>query len=779
MAEDIGEFATSERRIYASILRDSESIGIEFAMQDDKAPGSNGVITQEEEALLFRALVDSMNDGFGIINADGIFTYVNQRFASMLELKPEQMQGKPITSFVMEDSKRTVLENIDRRTMGQSSQYELEWMKASAQPVATIVSGVPLMNKSGEHSGSYAVITDITKLKDSERRLKDALERFRSIFDESPIGIEVFDENGSLIDINRAALEIAGVEDKSELLGFSLFEDPNLPDDIRTRLRQAETVRYETEFDFSKVQDAALYQTRRSGKIHLEVAVTPLGLEKDGSVRGYLSQILEVTERRDAEEKYRIISNHIGDVLWISDMDLKLTYVTPSVKRLLGYEPQELIGQSLMDLMTPESVRTAVAAIALALKEEEDGPPLTRGDSPPLEIQLTRKDESLVWTETTRTFLRDRQDAPIGVVGTARDIEDRRAAELAMVASEAKYRHLVEQSFQGLVIVAQNPLSIEYVNNAFAAFLGRTQDEVLAFDAEDIERVVHSEDWVIMLKRMQDLLSGDAPAPVPLPIRVFRKDGTMRWLEIFGRVVPYEGTHAIQIVALDVTHRRIADRRVQTQKDRAMLYLDLMSHDFRNQLQIILGSTMVMETMLEAAETRRLLGQIVSAVERCQSMISKVKVTEPLMSLPLRPRRLDNAVAAVVERYSDDHRDIRFETALEPEMAVVESDQFLEQLVTNLIENAVEHNPRPERQVWVTLREVEEGFELSIADNGEGISGSLKGAIFDVSRRYGGVGLHQAKQICDKYGARIEVKDRVSGETSAGAEFVIWFPKAT
>jgi PAS domain S-box-containing protein len=212
-------------------------------MKDDKTPGSNGRITQEEEALLFRALVDSMNDGFGIINANGVFTYVNKRFASMLELEPEQMQGKPIMSFVKEDSKKTILENINRRTMGQSSQYELEWMKASGQPVATIVSGAPLITRNGEHSGSYAVITDITKMKDSQRRLKDALERFRRIFDESPIGIEVFDENGLLIEINRAALEIAGVEDKNELIGFSLFRDPNLPDDIRALLGRGESVR--------------------------------------------------------------------------------------------------------------------------------------------------------------------------------------------------------------------------------------------------------------------------------------------------------------------------------------------------------------------------------------------------------------------------------------------------------------------------------------------------------------------------------------------------------
>ena len=367
---------------------------------------------------------------------------------------------------------------------------------------------------------------------------------------------------------------------------------------------------------------------------------------------------------------------------------------------------------------------------------------------------------------------------PTGVIGTARDVEDRRAAELAMVASEAKYRHLVEQSFQGLVIVIQEPLSVSYVNGAFAAFLGRTQEEVLAFKPEDIQRVIHAEDWQRIIQRMQELMAGDAPASVPMEMRVFRKDGSMRWLEVFGRIVDYEGSPALQIVAMDVTDRRIAEKRVQTQKDRAMLYLDLMSHDFRNQLQIILGSTMVMETVLQEPDARRLLGQIVSAVERCQSMISKVKVTEPLMSVALRPRRLDNAVSSIVEQYVDAHRDVEIETSITAEAAIIESDQFLEQLIANLVENAIQHNNTSRRRVWIALREENRGYVLSVADNGNGISDALKIAIFDVSRRYGGVGLHQAKQICDKYGGRIEVKDRVPGEPHKGAEFQVWFPEA-
>jgi signal transduction histidine kinase len=279
------------------------------------------------------------------------------------------------------------------------------------------------------------------------------------------------------------------------------------------------------------------------------------------------------------------------------------------------------------------------------------------------------------------------------------------------------------------------------------------------------------------MNRLQELMAGDPPNKIPMVIRIFQKDGDMQWLEMFGRRVEFEGDPALQLVAMNVTDRLDADRHIETQKERAMHLIDLMAHDFRNQLQIILGSTMVMEMKLQDPDARRLLGQIVSSVERCQSMISKVKVTESLMSVPLRIRKLDTTIKSVVELQKDHHRDVTFELSLKADNALIDADQFLEQLLDNLIENAIEHNPREERIVWVSLKESGEGFELAIGDNGQGISGALKTVIFDVSRRYGGVGLHQSKQICEKYGGRIDARDRVKGQPIKGAEFTIWLPK--
>lgn len=747
-------------------------------------PSTNS-ISQEEEAIRYRALVDSMFDGFGIVNSEGIFTYVNKHFAKMLKYTEEEMVGKALLDFANDENKKIIRENVRKRTQGEATHYEVEWTASNGEQIPTLVSGAPIIDDDGNHRGSFAVITDISELKASRKALEESSEMMRRIFEESQLGIELFDADGILTAANTAALKLAGIKDINELIGFSLFDDPNVPNEIKARLIRGEPVKYETSFDFEKVKAEGLYETSRSGTIILDSWITPLGLEKGGELIGYLAQILEITEEReteaalqDTEKLYRLLAENVTDVLFTADMELTLTYVSPSVERLLGYTVHELENKSLIELMTPDSVWTAIEAVKDALEAEKVADQTrTRGESPALEIQLKHKDGHFIWTEVTRTFTRDLKGKPTGILGIARDIAERRESEKALIESEVKYRTLIEHSFQGIIIIQPNPLKIIYTNQAFAEFVESTVEEVLAFTSKDIQEMVHPDDWEMVITRLQELMSGEPPNKIPMLIRIFQKDGDMQWLELFGSPVEYEGSPALQVLAMNVTDRIDSEKHIETQKERAMHLIDLMAHDFRNQLQIILGSTMVMELKLKDPDARRLLGQIVSSVERCQSMISKVKVTEPLMSVPLRIRKLSTTLETVVKSQKEQHRDVTFELAVDMENSFIDADQFLEQLLGNIIENAIEHNPREERIVWISLRESGEGYEVAVGDNGQGISGSLKSAIFDVSRRYGGVGLHQAKQICDKYGGRIDVRDRIKGQPTKGAEFVIWLPK--
>ncbi|MCK5266095.1 MAG: PAS domain S-box protein, partial [Candidatus Thorarchaeota archaeon] len=589
-------------------------------MTDNLQKDSFSDLSQEEQALRYRALVDSMNDGFGMIDNEGMFTYVNRRFAAILGFKPKHMIGKQVNDFLDEKNRKIIKNNIRRRTEGQSTQYELEWTKKSGEQVPTIVSGAPLISIDDQIQGSFAVVTDITEIKQSREALEESSEMMKRIFDESQIGIELFDKEGILITANKATLDIFGVSDVKQIIGFSLFDDPNVPNDIKAKLIRGEAVQYESEFDFNIVKEANLYETSRSGTIITDSFITPLGIDNGSEIHGYLCQIHEKTEHRrteealeDTEKRYQLLAENVTDVIFTADLELNLTYVSTSVELLLGYTNVELDGMSLIELMSPESVWIAIKAIREALESEKDTDNIQpRGDQPPLVIQLKRKNGSLVWVEVTRTFIRDEHDTPIGVLGVARNIEERKLVEATLINSELKYRTLVDQSFQGIMIIQALPLSILFSNPAFAGFLNRSVDEVQAFTPEEIQTMIHPEDSEVVMNRLQELMAGEEPEQLPMAIRVFQKNGEMQWLEMFGRRVEFDGRSALQLVAMNVTDRLHAETRIRTQKERAMLYLDLMSHDFRNQLQIILGSTMVMEARLDDPDDRRILGQVVS-----------------------------------------------------------------------------------------------------------------------------------------------------------------------
>ena len=95
----------------------------------------------------------------------------------------------------------------------------------------------------------------------------------------------------------------------------------------------------------------------------------------------------------------------------------------------------------------------------------------------------------------------------------------------------------------------------------------------------------------------------------------------------------------------------------------------------------------------------------------------------------------------------------------------------------NLLDNAVVYNNKKTRQIWVELIEVDEGYEISIADNGAGIPDEKKDILFDPDRRFGGVGVHQVRRIVQKYGGKLSVHDRIDGDIEQGAKFRIWVPK--
>jgi len=174
------------------------------------------------------------------------------------------------------------------------------------------------------------------------KRLEENEERFRTIYEQSPIGIEIYTAGGRLAHVNKACLNIFGITDVSEIMGFDLMKDPNIPDKAKKRLQQGLNARYEMAFDFGKVKEHNLYKTTKAGVVHLDVQITPLGLSVGQSLTGYLVQIVDINDHKravaDREQtlsQLRATLDATVDGIIVVGLDSKIKVFSKRFKKIL------------------------------------------------------------------------------------------------------------------------------------------------------------------------------------------------------------------------------------------------------------------------------------------------------------------------------------------------------------------------------------------------------------------------------------------------------------
>ena len=128
--------------------------------------------------------------------------------------------------------------------------------------------------------------------------------------------------------------------------------------------------------------------------------------------------------------------------------------------------------------------------------------------------------------------------------------------------SEIKYRILVEESFQGILIMRPSPLRLVFSNEASAKILGYSCQEFLSLSSEEIMGLVYHEDRKVFFSRMENRLQGELPAS-SLEFRAVRKDGSLVWLETLSNPVEYDGQLAVQGIFLNIDERKKSEEKVR------------------------------------------------------------------------------------------------------------------------------------------------------------------------------------------------------------------------
>lgn len=721
-----------------------------------------------ESERRYKHLIDTMNEAVIQGDEEYVIEYVNDRFYEILGYQEEEVIGHHILEFVEPSQHEEVQEYIRRRRTGKIERFEVKMISMSGDTIHMLVTPRELRDEQGKFVGTFGVLTDITELKETERELRKTEKKYRTLAEESLQGLTIIQDKRYAY-VNPAFGEIVGraPEDimnmpTEEAWDMIYSEDKAYILELAEKRERGEPTPSPYQYRFVRPNGEIRWVEAFSSQINYEGRTATQIL------------VVDVTERKKAERQLResqemlktILDNIPQNVFW-KDRNGVYLGCNENFARAAGVaSPQEIIGKTDHDLAwTREEVELFREVDKRVM--ETDSPEIGIIESAHFADGSERK------LETNKVPLHDDEGNVVGILGTYQDVTDRWEKDKAIRKSEQKYRSLAEHSLQGLTILTDDGLA--YVNSAFAEMVGYPVEDLLEMKLDEVWNLFHPDDQEVLKQRIEDRQAGRPIVP-RYEYRLIHKDGSMRWVESFAGQIEYDGEPAIQTVLVDVTEKKDAERDIRSAESRADLYLDLMSHDIRNQMQVVMSSAALLRTATDDKIKDSLLEVIGESVQRCSRMIEDVRATEQLMGMPLTQRDFKESLSECVRALSGRISDVEFKAEYSVDEAPILADGYLELLITNILTNAVEHNPEPSKKVWVNLEKEGEEFVVSIADNGPGISASVKESLLNNARRFGGLGLHQANQIAEKYEGRIEVEDRVEGKPDEGARFLIRIP---
>jgi|GEM_PF-2434982 len=290
-----------------------------------------------------------------------------------------------------------------------------------------------------------------------------------------------------------------------------------------------------TEFELFIDNQHQLYQT------------VPLP-DEEGQINRILAVVRNETERKEAERKiqeseefFRTISEQMTDMVYVTDVQGVVIYVSPAVETIFGMKPLEMQGRRFIEFLAETEIETALKAFASSVR---DGIPARN-----LQLVMKRKDGSTFLGELNGTFYQG--DGQTGTIGLIRDITELRQAEEALRAREEEYRLLVENQ-SDLVVKVDQEGRFEFVSPSYCKLFGKSEAELLG---HNFVPLIHEDDRADTLQAMENLYQ--PPYRVQLEQRAMTADG-WRWLQWVDTAILDEAGNVTAIIGIgrDITEQK-------------------------------------------------------------------------------------------------------------------------------------------------------------------------------------------------------------------------------
>jgi two-component system, LuxR family, sensor kinase FixL len=639
-------------------------------------------------------------------------------------------------------------------------------------------------DQAGRPAWVIEVNSDISAQKAAEARLRARTAELETVLGAVPAIVWIAHD----VDCRS----VTGNHASSELLRLSVGANPSLtaPEGERPVHFKVRSNRQELAPEKLPVQRAARGETIRGCEVEVVFDdgtsrwifgnAAPL-LDDEGRPRGAVSAFVDVTERKEAEERYRRTAEllqrvmaSIPDYLWSGELDehgqWKYNYYSPVVERITGRPPSFYMESPERWLTTvhPDDREYCLRAFQRIAAGESD--------HEQAEYRIVLPNGKVRWVRDSAsvTYLAPHRFRVDGVVS---DVTDRKRAEAALRASEERYARLANATREG-VAIHDSGIIVE-ANATFARMFGFALDEVIG---KPLSLVIPE-------------LS--APSEEIREASGVRKDGTTFPIEISGSTIENEGRPIRIKLVWDLTAQKAVEASLRDSQARLenlqseLLHVSrltdmgqmaaALAHEINQPLASATNYLGGCRLLLAKSEvnTRELDKVRDSFALASDQMVRAGEIIRRMRNFLARgeiERRLGSAKEVLEEASSlalmgVSGRGITVRTEVNTSAQVLVDRIQVQQVLVNLVRNAVDAmHDTPRKELTIQVSEKDDMVETCVSDTGEGLSGEVADRLFEPfasTKAEGmGIGLSVCRKIIDDHGGKISARPRPGGGTT-------------
>jgi len=740
----------------------------------------------------FRTMADGTPSIMWVTDADGKAEFVNRACRQFFGIAREEAQTGNWEQLIHpEDApayiaafERAVREHQPFAAEARARRADGEWRLIGSR-------AEPRFSPTSEFLGHVGLSADITERKRTEQALYNSREFAQSTIDALSSHICVLDEAGEIIAVNQAWRNFAeanrgpgSVEAEMEnyceganylevcdhAAGAEAAEASDFAKGIRAVLR-GERTQYSKEYPCSSPREHRWFMSRVTR--FFVNALPRIAVEH-----------INITERkraeqaqRESEERFRIMADSCPIGIWVTDAQGGTRFVNRTYGDFCGVPPGQLDPDEWKSRIHPDDAPGFFEAFDRALNDR----------APFMATERSRRaDGAWRWVESQGAPRFSPDGEFLGLVGTSKDITDRKQAEQALQQSEEKFRQLAENIREVFWMMNAAGTETLYVGPAYESIWGRSCASLYANPMDWLE-AIHPEDRERAQEVFLRQLGGET---IDSEYRILTADGQEKWIRDRAFPVRDENGQVIRIagIAEEITERkRYEDELIRAREEADAAnqaksrFLANMSHEIRTPMNGVIGMNQLLLDTNLTSEQRHFVEVAQSSGQTLLALIDDIldlsKVESGKIALEKADFSLHHAVEDVVRLLSVQAgaTGLRVEARISPEIpGLLKGDaRRLRQVLTNLCANAIKFTPRGAVTVEAVLESCSDAtatIRFSVTDTGIGIDQKQIPKLFSpffqadasTTRRYGGTGLGLAisRQLVEMMGGRIGVSSR-------------------